>query len=62
MPYDSSTERIVQRLEEHKTKTIPVIEKYKEMHDIAVINGMASFEDVLERVSTEIESSFKNIK
>ncbi len=62
MPYDSSTERIVQRLEEHKTKTIPVIEKYKEMHDIAVINGMASFEDVLERVSTEIESSFKNLK
>jgi len=62
MPYDSSTERIVQRLEEHKTKTIPVIEKYKEMHDIAVINGMFSFEDVLERVSTEIESSFKNIK
>lgn len=62
MPYDSSTERIVQRLEEHKTKTIPVIEKYKEMHDIAVINGMFSFEDVLKRVSTEIESSFKNIK
>ncbi|MCD6543300.1 MAG: adenylate kinase [Flavobacteriaceae bacterium] len=62
MPYDSSTERIVQRLEEHKTKTIPVIEKYKEMHDVVVINGMASFEDVLERVSTEIESSFKNIK
>ncbi len=62
MPYDSSTERIVQRLEDHKTKTIPVIEKYKEMHDVAVINGMASFDDVLKKVSTEIESSFKNIK
>jgi adenylate kinase len=62
MPYDSSTERIVQRLEDHKTKTIPVIEKYKEMHDVTVINGMASFEDVLKRVSTEIESSFKNLK
>ncbi len=62
MPYDSSTERIVQRLEEHKTKTIPVIEKYQELHDVAAIDGMASFEEVLERVSTEIESSFKNIK
>ena len=62
MPYDSSTKRIVQRLEDHKTKTIPVIEKYKEMHDVTVINGMASFEDVLKRVSTEIESSFKNLK
>jgi adenylate kinase len=62
MPYDSSTKRIVQRLEDHKTKTIPVIEKYKDMHDVAVIDGMASFEKVLESVSTEIESSFKNIK
>jgi len=62
MPYDSSIERIVQQLEDHKTKTNPVIEKCRERHDITVINGMASFEDVLERVSTEIESSFKNIK
>jgi len=62
MPYDSSTERIVQRLEEHKTKTIPVVEKYKEMHEVSVIDGMDSFEKVLESVSFEIESSFKNLK
>jgi len=62
MPYDSSIERIVQQLEDHKTKTNLVIEKCRERHDITVINGMASFEDVLERVSKEIESSFKNIK
>jgi len=62
MPYDSSTERIVQRLEEHKTKTIPVIEKYKEIHDVAVIDGQDLFEVVLERVSLEIESSFKDLK
>ncbi len=62
MPYDSSTERIVQRLEDHKTKTIPVIEKYKEMHDVAVIDGTGPFEEVFEKVSTEIENSFKNIK
>ncbi len=61
MPYDSSTERIVQRLEEHKTKTIPVIEKYQEMHDVAIIDGMGSFDEVLEKVSAEIESSFKGI-
>ncbi len=62
MPYDSSTERIVQRLEEHKTKTIPVIEKYKETHDVAVINGQDTFEAVLERVSQEIENSFRNLR
>ncbi|RLD61911.1 MAG: adenylate kinase [Bacteroidetes bacterium] len=62
MPYDSSTERIVQRLQEHKIKTTPVIEKYKEIHDVAVIDGMDSFEEVLNRVSSEIENSFKNLK
>jgi len=61
MPYDSSTERIVQRLEEHKTKTIPVIQKYKEIHEVAVIDGQGTFEAVLERLSAEIESSFKNL-
>ena len=62
MPYDSSIERIVQQLEDHKTKTNPVIEKCRERHDVVVIDGMAPFEEVLKRVSTEIESSFKNIK
>lgn len=59
MPYDSSTAKIVQRLEDHTNKTIPVIEKYKEIHDVAVVNGTDSFEDVMGRVSAEIESSFK---
>lgn len=59
MPYDTSTAKIVQRLEEHKNKTIPVIEKYKEAHDVAVVNGMVSFDSVMDSVSVEIESSFK---
>jgi len=42
MPYDSSTEKIVKRLEQHKFKTIPVINKYKEEHDVAVISGERS--------------------
>jgi len=61
MPYDSSIERIVQQLEDHKTKTTQVIEKCKERHDIVVINGMVPFEDVIQSVSGEIESSFKNL-
>jgi len=59
MPYDTSTAKIVRRLEDHTNKTIPVIEKYKEMHDVAVVNGTDSFNDVMDRVSVEIESSFK---
>lgn len=61
MPYDSSIERIVQQLEDHKTKTTQVIKKCKERHDIVVINGMVPFEDVIQSVSGEIESSFKNL-
>lgn len=61
MPYDSSTEKIVKRLQEHKDKTLPVIEKYKEVHDVAVVDGMASFDEVFGRISKEIESSFKSL-
>jgi len=62
MPYDSSTEKIVKRLQEHEDKTIPVIEKYKETHDVTLINGMPIFKEVLENISKEIETSFKNLK
>ncbi|MBI9065146.1 MAG: adenylate kinase [Marinilabiliaceae bacterium] len=61
MPYDSSTEKIVKRLQEHKDKTLPVIEKYKEVHDVAEVNGMDSFHEVMERISGEIENSFKSL-
>ncbi|NOZ34868.1 MAG: adenylate kinase [Chlorobi bacterium] len=62
MPYDSSTEKIVKRLQEHEDKTIPVIEKYKETHDITIIDGTPPFNKVLETISKEIENSFKNLK
>jgi adenylate kinase len=61
-PYDLSTESIVQRLDEHKTKTVPVIEKFKERYNVVEIDGMGTFEEVLAGVSAEIENSFKTIK
>ncbi len=62
MPYDSSTEKIVKRLQEHEDKTVPVIEKYKETHDVTVIDGTPPFNEVLKNISKEIEASFKNLK
>lgn len=62
MPYDTGADKIVKRLQEHKEKTIPVIDKYKENHDVSVIDGMPAFDIVLENLSNEIESSFKNVK
>jgi adenylate kinase len=61
MPYDKGADKIVKRLQEHKEKTIPVIEKYKENHDVSVIDGMPTFDDVLKILSDEIESSFKDV-
>lgn len=56
MPYDSSTERIVKRLEEHETKTIPVIEKYKSGRGVVTIDGTGGFDDVFGRLSAEVEA------
>ena len=62
MPYDTSTEKIVQRLKDHEIKTIPVIEKYKQLHDVVVVDGMDTFENVFNTLSNEIENGFKNLR
>jgi len=62
MPYDASTARIVQRLQEHETKTVPVIEKYNQLHGVSKIDGMGSFDEVFKRISFEIENGFKNLR
>ncbi len=62
MPYDTSTAKIVKRLEEHENKTIPVIEKYKQLHGVTKIDGRGTFEDVYAKVAEEISTGFKNIR
>jgi len=62
MPYDTSTARIVQRLQEHESKTVPVIEKYNQLHGVSKIDGLGSFEEVFKRISFEIENGFKNLR
>ncbi len=61
-PYDTSTEKIVRRLKDHEEKTIPVLDKYKEIHDVAIVSGEAPFEIVFERMAVEIENGFKNLR
>lgn len=55
MPYDSSTSKIVKRLEEHEVKTVPVIRKYNQLHGVTRIDGMGSFEEVLGRISETMD-------
>jgi adenylate kinase len=62
MPYDTSTAKIVKRLGEHEKKTVPVIEKYNQLHEVIKIDGMGSFDEVYKRISFEVENGFKNMR
>ena len=62
MPYDNSTSKIVKRLHEHETKTVPVIAKYKQLHGVSKIDGMGTFEEVFACISAVIEDGFKNMR
>ena len=61
MPYDTSTTKIVKRLQEHEIKTVPVIEKYNQQHGVKKIDGMGTFEEVFESLSNVIERGFRKI-
>lgn len=62
MPYDSSTAKIVKRLQEHENKTIPVIEKYEQLQDFKKIDGMGTFEEVFERTVVDIEKGMRHMR
>jgi len=62
MPYDSSTAKIVKRLQEHETKTVPVIEKYNQLHGVIKIDGRGSFDKVFDRISEAMENGIKNMR
>jgi len=62
MPYDTSTSKIVKRLHEHETKTVPVIEKYNQRHGVVKVDGMGRFDEVSARISAVIEDGFKSMR
>jgi adenylate kinase len=62
MPYDSSTARIVGRLQEHETKTLPVIEKYQQVREVVTVDGTGEFEEVFQRLATEVESGIQSVR
>jgi len=62
MPYDTSTSKIVKRLHEHETKTVPVIEKYNQLHGVLKIDGRGTFDEVFARISAGIEEGFKSMR
>lgn len=60
MPYDSSTSKIVKRLQEHERKTVPVIAKFNNLHGVHKVNGVGTFKEVFGRISKIVESKIKD--
>lgn len=59
MPYDKDTTRIVQRLKEHDSKTVQVIEKYNQLHGVKKVDGNGTIDEVFEIISKEVQSGLK---
>ncbi len=54
-PYDMTTDLIVDRLEQYRQKTLPVNEYYKKQGKFHSVKATGSTEEVLERLSQQIE-------
>jgi len=61
MPYDTTTARIVQRLNDHENLTVPVIRKYQQLHGVVRVDGMGSFDEVFKRMEAAFETSVRPV-
>ena len=61
-PYDSTTEKIIDRLQMHEKRAIPVIKRYKQSHTVTKIDGTDTFDNVFEKMCVEIETGAKNLR
>lgn len=62
MPYDTTTQKIIQRLLDHETKSITVLNRYKEMYEVSAIDGVGTFEEVANRIYYDLENRFKYLR
>jgi adenylate kinase len=62
MPYDTSTAKIVKRLQEHETKTLPVIAKYSQRHEVVRVDGTGTFDEVFARLSAVVEDGLRRLR
>ncbi|MBI9098849.1 MAG: hypothetical protein JEY91_10255, partial [Spirochaetaceae bacterium] len=50
------------RLQDHKDTTVPVMEKYHSLYGLVKIDGDGTFEEVYERISSEIEKGLASLR
>lgn len=62
MSYDTQTETIVQRLEEHERKAAGVLKYYQKEKKCITIDGTGDKDKIFEALSKSIELVFKNVR
>lgn len=60
--YNTTTSKIIKRLQVYENKTIPVINKYNQRRELIKIDGVGNFDEVFQRLSFEIQNGIKNMR
>jgi len=62
-PYDSSTAKILYRLEQHENSTVKVIKRFRKgRYDVVKIDGMDTIENIFNKITNDIETGVKNLR
>lgn len=62
MPYDGSAATIVARLEEHETRTLPVLDYYSEQNQVIHTDATGTPEEVFSRLREPVLKALKRLK
>ncbi|MEA3494550.1 MAG: adenylate kinase [Bacteroidota bacterium] len=62
MEYDSNTETIVERLQEHEKKTQPILKYYKKQSPVIDIDGLGKKDEIFQSLIKEVEKVIKKVR
>jgi len=62
MPYDHSTDTIVQRLEEHELFAKDLSEYYEKTGRLSVVDGVGPHEAILDRLIAHVDTAFRQAR
>jgi adenylate kinase len=60
--YKTSTDAIIERLEEHEEITLPVLEYYSKDREVSKVDGNGSKSEIFDKLCTVVEESFKRVR
>ncbi|MFA8437157.1 MAG: adenylate kinase [Marinifilaceae bacterium] len=60
--YDTDTDIIIHRLEQHEKRSSKVLEYYQKQNKYELVNGVGEEDEIFERLSQTVEAAFKKIR